>query len=43
VVSQQLAERLRKRTGLPIDVVHRDVERVNITGTGGDPDGGNST
>jgi RNase adapter protein RapZ len=40
VLSQQLAERLRKATGLPIDVIHRDVDRVNITGLGGDPDGG---
>jgi UPF0042 nucleotide-binding protein len=43
VVSEQLAERLRQRTGLPIDVIHRDVDRVNIAGKGGDPDGGNST
>lgn len=43
VVSEQLAERLRKSTGLPIDVIHRDVDRVNIAGKGGDPDGGNST
>lgn len=43
VVSEQLAEVLRKRTGLPIDVIHRDVDRVNIAGKGGDPDGGNST
>jgi UPF0042 nucleotide-binding protein len=43
VVSEQLAERLRKQTGLPIDVIHRDVDRVTITGKGGDPDGGHST
>jgi RNase adapter protein RapZ len=43
VVSEQLAERLRKHPGLPIDVIHRDVDRVNITGRGGDPDGGHST
>jgi UPF0042 nucleotide-binding protein len=43
VLSEQLAERLRKRTGLPIDVIHRDVERVTITGQGGDPDGGHPT
>ncbi|HYP87034.1 MAG TPA: RNase adapter RapZ [Polyangiaceae bacterium] len=41
VIAEQLAERLRKQTALPIDVVHRDVERVNISG--GDPDGGHST
>ncbi len=43
VVTEQLAERLRKQTGLPIDVVHRDVERVNIVGKGGDPDRGHPT
>jgi RNase adapter protein RapZ len=43
VIAQRLAERLRKQTGLPIDVLHRDVERVNISGQGGDPDGGHST
>lgn len=43
VLAEQLAERLRTPTGLRIDVVHRDVERVNISGPGGDPDGGQST
>jgi RNase adapter protein RapZ len=46
VVAEALAERLRKHTGLPIDVLHRDVDRVNIIGKGGDPDlaaGGQST
>ena len=43
VIAEQLAERLRKQTGLPIDVIHRDVDRVTIAGKGGDPDGGNST
>jgi UPF0042 nucleotide-binding protein len=43
VTAEQLAQRLRKPTGLPIDVVHRDVDRVNIVGKGGDPDGGNAT
>src|SRR4051812_43466486 len=43
VLSEQLAERLRKRIGLPIDVIHRDVDRVTISGKGGDPDGGHST
>src|SRR3954469_8315612 len=43
VIAEQLAERLRKPTGLPIDVVHRDVDRVNIIGKGGDPDGGHGT
>jgi UPF0042 nucleotide-binding protein len=43
VLAEHLAERLRKQTGLPIDVIHRDVDRVNISGKGGDPDGGHST
>jgi UPF0042 nucleotide-binding protein len=43
VVAGQLAERLRKQTGLPIDVIHRDVDRVTIAGKGGDPDSANST
>jgi UPF0042 nucleotide-binding protein len=43
VVAGQLAERLRKQTGLPIDVIHRDVERVTIAGQGGDPDRMSST
>jgi RNase adapter protein RapZ len=42
VVAGQLAERLRKQTGLPIDVIHRDVDRVTIAGKGGDPDGASS-
>ncbi|MDF3068102.1 MAG: hypothetical protein K0R38_3703 [Polyangiaceae bacterium] len=43
VVTEQLAERLRKQTELPIDVLHRDVDRVNIIGKGGDPDERHST
>jgi len=43
VLAEQLAERLRKQTALRVDLVHRDVERVNISGQGGDPDGGHST
>jgi UPF0042 nucleotide-binding protein len=43
VLAEQLAERLRAQTALPIDVLHRDVDRVNIAGKGGDPDGGHST
>lgn len=43
VVAEALAERLRNQSHLRINVVHRDVERVNITGAGGDPDGGHST
>jgi UPF0042 nucleotide-binding protein len=40
VMAARLAERLREQTGLPVEVVHRDVDRVNIVGKGGDPDGG---
>ncbi len=43
VVSEELARRLREKTSLPIDVIHRDVDRVTTTGKGGDPDGGHST
>jgi RNase adapter protein RapZ len=43
VLAEHLAERLRKQTGLPIDVIHRDVDRVTMTGKGGDPDGGHQT
>ena len=43
VVTEELARRLRQKTSLPIDVIHRDVDRVTITGKGGDPDGGHST
>jgi RNase adapter protein RapZ len=40
VVAEELAGRLRNATGLPISVLHRDVDRVNIAGEGGDPDRG---
>jgi UPF0042 nucleotide-binding protein len=43
VLAERIAERLREQTGLPIDILHRDIDRVTITGKGGDPDGGNST
>jgi RNase adapter protein RapZ len=43
VVAEALAQRLRQQTGLPIDVLHRDVDRVTIAGKGGDPDGGHGT
>jgi RNase adapter protein RapZ len=42
VLAEQLADRLRKQASLRIDLVHRDVERVTISGQGGDPDGGHS-
>ncbi|HEY4103211.1 MAG TPA: RNase adapter RapZ [Polyangiaceae bacterium] len=38
VVTDELGSMLRKRVGVSIDVVHRDVERVRLTGFGGDPD-----
>jgi UPF0042 nucleotide-binding protein len=43
VIAEQLAERLRKTSGFAMDVIHRDVDRVTITGKGGDPDGGLQT
>jgi UPF0042 nucleotide-binding protein len=43
VIAEELAQRLRGRTGLRMDVLHRDVDRVNVTGRGGDPDGGHGT
>lgn len=43
VLAEHLSERLRKQTGLPIDVIHRDVDRASMTGKGGDPDGGQQT
>lgn len=42
VMAEELAERLRTQTGLPIDVIHRDMDRVTIAGKGGDPDGGHA-
>ncbi|HYQ46370.1 MAG TPA: RNase adapter RapZ [Polyangiaceae bacterium] len=38
VITDELATRLRKRDGVSIDVVHRDVDRVRMTGPGADPD-----
>jgi len=38
VVTDELATRLRKPDGVSIDVVHRDVDRVRMTGPGADPD-----
>jgi hypothetical protein len=37
---QKLAVSLREKLGLSIDVVHRDLNRVNVLGPEGDPDHG---
>lgn len=39
-IADRLAEILEKRLELAIDVVHRDVDRVNLRGPGADPDHG---
>ena len=38
VVADWLGRELSTKLGLSIDVVHRDVDRVTMTGPGGDPD-----
>lgn len=38
VVADWLARELSNKLGLSIEVVHRDVDRVTISGAGGDPD-----
>jgi UPF0042 nucleotide-binding protein len=38
VVTDELGARLSKRLGLSIDVVHRDIDRVRMSGPGADPD-----
>ena len=38
VVAERVAAALRSELGLAIDVVHRDLERVNMSGPGADPD-----
>lgn len=38
VITDELATLLRKRDGVSIDVVHRDVDRIRMTGPGADPD-----
>jgi UPF0042 nucleotide-binding protein len=40
VVAERVGAALRSELGLVLDVVHRDLERVNITGPGADPDHG---
>jgi UPF0042 nucleotide-binding protein len=38
VIADELAARLRQSDGVSIDVVHRDIDRVRMTGPGADPD-----
>jgi UPF0042 nucleotide-binding protein len=38
VIAERLGKILAERSGLSSDVVHRDVDRVNISGPAGDPD-----
>src|SRR6185369_9053289 len=38
VIADELASQLRQRDGVSIDVVHRDIDRVRMTGPGADPD-----
>jgi len=40
VLAEKLGTTLRERLGLTIDVVHRDLARVNVEGPEGDPDHG---
>jgi UPF0042 nucleotide-binding protein len=40
VLAERLAAGLRDKLGLSIDVVHRDLHRVNLAGPEGDPDHG---
>jgi UPF0042 nucleotide-binding protein len=42
VIAAELARGLAERLGVSADVVHRDLERVNMSGPGGDPDHGPS-
>jgi len=38
VITDELGELLSTRVGVSIDIVHRDVDRVRMTGPGADPD-----
>jgi UPF0042 nucleotide-binding protein len=42
VLAAELARALRERLGISGDLVHRDLDRVNMSGPGGDPDHGPS-
>jgi hypothetical protein len=39
-LAEKLATALRERLELSLDVTHRDLERVTVTGPEGDPDHG---
>jgi RNase adapter protein RapZ len=43
VVASEVVRSLTERLGISADLVHRDLERVNMSGPGGDPDHGPST
>jgi len=38
VITDELGALLQKRDGVSIDIVHRDIDRVRMTGPGADPD-----
>jgi len=38
VITDELGALLRKRDGVSIEIVHRDIDRVRMTGPGADPD-----
>jgi RNase adapter protein RapZ len=40
VMAAEIARQLGEQLGISADVVHRDLDRVNISGPGGDPDHG---
>jgi len=40
VMAGEIAKQLGEQLGISADVVHRDLDRVNISGPGGDPDHG---
>jgi UPF0042 nucleotide-binding protein len=42
VLASELVRALTERLGISADLVHRDLERVNMSGPGGDPDHGPS-
>jgi len=43
VIASELARALTERLGISGDLVHRDLDRVNMSGPGGDPDHGPSS
>jgi UPF0042 nucleotide-binding protein len=42
VIATELARAITERLGISADLVHRDLDRVNMSGPGGDPDHGPS-